>query len=290
MSISEMRRNYQRHICKQVVGFNSKKGNDSLKYPNFADGDNNASCMIARGIVDRLYAIDTSRRISGQTAGNRFEKVTAAFIEEVFKSLRHIRPGNWFYSTSYDISKFDQYEHLVHLDQIKNSANDPKLAMALADSYIIRPDIVVGRKLLTDDEINQNGEVVEDGVEAASMTPLRLANVDDSRPLLHASISCKWTLRSDRAQNARTEALNLIRNRKGHLPHIAVVTAEPLPTRLAAIALGTGDVDCVYHFALPEMRAAIEEIDNEDQKDMLNTLIQGKRLRDISDLPFDLAA
>ena len=90
-------------------------------------------------------------------------------------------------------------------------------------------------------------------------------------------------------KNARTEALNLIRNRKGRLPHIAVVTAEPLPTRLAAIALGTGDVDCVYHFALHEMREAIEEIDNEDQMDMLNIMIQGKRLRDISDLPFDLA-
>ena len=121
------------------------------------------------------------------------------------------------------------------------------------------------------------------------MTPLRAANANCSRPLLHASISCKWTIRSDRVQNARTEALNLIRNRKGRLPHIAVVTAEPLPTRIAAIALGTGDVDCVYHFALHEMRSAIEEIDNEDQLDMLNIMIEGKRLRDISDLPFDLA-
>ncbi|MDY0092718.1 MAG: NgoMIV family type II restriction endonuclease [Candidatus Vecturithrix sp.] len=28
---------------------------------------------------------------------------------------------------------------------------------------------------------------------------------------------------------------------------------------------------------------------NEDQLDMLNMLIEGRRLRDISDLPFDLA-
>ncbi|MBN1975836.1 MAG: restriction endonuclease, partial [Anaerolineae bacterium] len=33
-------------------------------------------------------------------------------------------------------------------------------------------------------------------------------------------MSCKWTIRSDRGQNPRTEVLNLIRNRKGHLPHI----------------------------------------------------------------------
>lgn len=67
------------------------------------------------------------------------------------------------------------------------------------------------------------------------------------------------------------------------------VTAEPLPTRLASLALGTGDLDCVYHFALPELQAAIAGIDNEDQLDMLKTLTEGRRLRDISDLPFDLA-
>ena len=71
--------------------------------------------------------------------------------------------------------------------------------------------------------------------------------------LLHASISCKWTIRSDRSQNARSEAQNLIRNRKGHLPHVVVITAEPSPSRLASIALGTGDIDCVYHFALYEL-------------------------------------
>lgn len=85
------------------------------------------------------------------------------------------------------------------------------------------------------------------------------------------------------------EDLNLIRNRKGPLPHVVSVTAEPLPTRLAALALGTGDLDCVYHFALPELIRAIVELDNQDQLDMLNTLVNGRRLRDISDLPLDLA-
>ena len=121
------------------------------------------------------------------------------------------------------------------------------------------------------------------------MTPFREANRASPTKLLHASVSCKWTIRSDRSQNARTEALNLIRNRKGHLPHIVAVVAEPLPTRIASLALGTGDLDCVYHFALHELRAAIEETDCGDQGDMLTTLIEGDRLRDISDLPFDLA-
>ena len=67
------------------------------------------------------------------------------------------------------------------------------------------------------------------------------------------------------------------------------VTAEPLPTRLASLALGTGNLDCVYHFALPELRQAVEKTGGEDQLEMLLGMIDGRRLRDISDLPFDLA-
>jgi hypothetical protein len=80
----------------------------------------------------------------------------------------------------------------------------------------------------------------------------------------------------------------LIRNRKGHTPHIMIVTAEPYPQRIASLAMGTGDIDCVYHFALQELQTAAEKLDNEAVSDILDTLIKGKRLRDISDLPFDL--
>jgi len=287
VSIRDLRSNYHRQIYQQVVRLSKNK--KSSQFPNFADGSSRASCEIAWGIVNRLKTFDTSQPLSGQTVGAKFENITASFIEKTFQLLRHIRPGNWFYSTRYAISQFDQYEHLEYLDQFKKSTSDPLLASALGEDYIIRPDIVVGRQLISDEEFNRLGEILSSDEEVASMTSLRATNAEDSRPLLHASISCKWTIRSDRVQNARTEALNLIRNRKGRLPHIVVVTAEPLPTRLAAIALGTGDVDCVYHFALHEMLAAIEEIDNEDQMDMLKIMLEGKRLRDISDLPFDLA-
>ena len=288
MSIRDLRRKYHKQIYEQVIRLSRSKRNES-QYPNFADGTNRASCEIAWGIVYRLKSVETSQPLSGQTVGAKFENITASFIEETFQLLRHVRPGNWFYSTRYAISQFDQYEHLEYLDQFKRSTSDPLLASALGEDYIIRPDIVIGRQPIADEEFNLLGEILSGDDEAANMTSLRAANAEDSRPLLHASISCKWTIRSDRVQNARTEALNLIRNRKGRLPHIAVVTAEPLPTRLAAIALGTGDGDCVYHFALHELRAAIEEIDNEDQMDMLKIMLEGKRLRDISDLPFDLA-
>jgi len=109
--------------------------------------------------------------------------------------------------------------------------------------------------------------------------------------ILHASVSCKWTLRSDRAQNARSEALNLIRNWKGRVPHIVAVTAEPLPSRIPSLALGTSDLDCVYHVALDELLKAVRSQTGGSASDKyvdLSTLVDGKRLRDISDLPLDL--
>ena len=137
---------------------------------------------------------------------------------------------------------------------------------------------------LTDEEINSSKIIVDDTVSLK--TDIRKKN--GGLPILHASVSAKWTMRSDRAQNSRTEALNLIRNRKGHLPHIVVVTGEPLPSRLSSLALGTGDIDCMYHFALYELVESVKDTGSEDSIEMLDALIEGKRLKDISDLPLDL--
>jgi NgoMIV restriction enzyme len=68
-----------------------------------------------------------------------------------------------------------------------------------------------------------------------------------------------------------------------------VVTGEPLPSRLASIALGTGDIDCVYHFALLELRETIDELKFLDAQETLKIMVDGKRLKDIADLPLDLA-
>lgn len=161
---------------------------------------------------------------------------------------------------------------------------DRRLSVNLGAAYIIAPDIVVYRGLVSDEEINAKQLIVNE-------TTCRMADVrktNGGKPILHASISAKWTMRSDRSQNSRTEALGLIRNRKGRLPHIAVVTGEPLPSRIASIALGTGDVDCAYHFALYELLEAVKNTEAEDSVELLESLIEGKRLKDVGDLPLDL--
>ena len=151
----------------------------------------------------------------------------------------------------------------------------------------------MSRLAVDDAEINKQEakgiKVISESDHIAKHTPLRSSNYSKSCEMLHASISCKWTMRSDRAQNTRTEALNLLRNRKGRTPCILAVTFEPLPSRLASIALGTGDIDCTYHGALYELLAAAKESSHSDSLEMLQLLIAGRRLRDVSDIPFDLA-
>lgn len=258
-----------------------------------ADTSSRGSKAISRKIVDILveeqhHAVSTVDKISGQTLGKQFETLTMEFLRETFPHLQNLRPGNWTIlqlgnNNKLKTSDFAQYEHLAYLNAL--TAQNAQLAAALGNDYLVAPDVVVYRDLYEDNEINATQCIVDS--ETCKMADIRKSN--GGKPILHASVSAKYTMRSDRAQNSRTEALNLIRNRKGHLPHIVVVTAEPMPNRLASLALGTGDIDCVYHFALYELIRAVKEVGSEDAVETLDTLVKGKRLKDISDLPLDLS-
>ena len=252
-----------------------------------ADSNNTRSCNIAKGIADLLHSETVSERLPGQTSGNAFEAICSEFVKSAFCQLQHIRPGDWDVKqvgsrNRLEIALYQQYAHLIAL--AKAAEENPELAAALGSDYTITPDIIVTRNLIADEEINRNDFLVDENI--ATYASLRMGN--NNMPLLHASISCKWTIRSDRAQNARSEGLNLVRNRKGRLPHV-VVTAEPTPSRISSIALGTGEIDCVYHFALYELEQTLKALRYEDALDLFYIMVNGKRLKDISDLPLDLA-
>ncbi len=293
--LNNLRKEYHLQVLQKIIR-TTRHPNKNIEYPTFADGGSRNSIAIAWKLVEKLSAYNSSASqneiVKGQTAGGRFEEITRDYLQKTFDLLAHLRPGKWKYLTSIAISRFDQYQHLAVLDNL--SKDNPTLASVLGGDYIIKPDIVIARQPIGTDEINFKPNVFSNEEEIASYSPLILRPQYPDVLLLHASISCKWTLRSDRGQNARTEALNLIRNRKGGLPKIVAVTGEPLPMRIASLALGTGDLDCIYHFALPELKYAIHDLQEsgdsgvEDQMSMLETLIEGRRLRDISDLPFDL--
>ncbi len=279
--IAEARKKYHESLLDNGVLTIDKNGVASN-----ADSSSKLSIAIAKGIADRLMA-ETHEKSVGQTSGAKFEQINMEFLEDTFPKLQNLRPGEWIIiklgnRNSIKTSSFAQYDHLEYLSRLMDY--DAKLQTIMGNDYIVAPDVVIYRELVSDAEINKNEIVVDD--KTCKQADIRESN--GGKPILHASISAKWTMRSDRAQNSRTEALGLIRNRKGKLPHIVVVTGEPLPSRLASLAMGTGDIDCMYHFALYELLEAVKETGAEDAIEMLNSLVEGKRLKDISDLPLDL--
>lgn len=275
--MARLRGSYHRGVVERVLRI------DAAGVPNNADRGSESSKRIAVRTLAEIGAEPVVGRQSGQAAGRVFESVTKEYLESAFSDLNHLRPGEWEFSVGQNLREFAQFRHLTKIRELVE--RNSELRTILGD-YIVKPDIVVARRPVSDDDINAVRRLVGHG-PIARETPLR--QVNSSVPIMHASVSCKWTIRSDRSQNARTEALNLIRNRKGNTPHIAVVTAEPLPGRLASIAMGTGDVDCVYHWALPEMASAVEAVGTDSDRELLAAMVDGNRLRDVSDLPFDLA-
>ena len=221
-----------------------------------ADKDSKASRAYAGYIARALRSETVGERLAGQTAGGQFEQACADFLAGTFLQLGHlvrehgVCDASAVAVTPQGVAQYEQYSHLVSIRSGPSSRTRP---CAPCSAMATPSPGIVSRSPMTDEEINRPGLIVDDSVA----TKVALRATVQTLPILHAVISCKWTLRTDRAQNARSEALNLIRNRKGRLPHVAVVTAEPTPARISSLALGTGDLDCVYHFALPELVAAV---------------------------------
>ena len=217
--------------------------------PNNADIDSETSRAIAFEML-RILGVDRVT-VPKEAPGTALEIAVAAYLAEALPAADPRR--EWEADRRKLITDFRQYEHLARLDAIVRE--HPTLRTEIGFDYLIKPDVTVG--------ILVGGE---------------------APPLLHAAISCKWTIRSDRVQNIRHEGVILTRSRRGPQPHIVTVTAEPLPTRLAAIARGTGEVDTVYHVALDELIQATATAGNAEQRAVLDEIITQNRLADFESL------
>lgn len=279
------RERFHSNLTDRILHFvtTKEKGRNSRN----CDASNNASRLVGNALAVELGAAD-GPKMAGQTVGNIFEETVAEFLQESFSYLPHLLVGRWTVERERSrsplvIARFSQYSHLREVYEA--SKDNPQLAAVLGRDYSVASDVLLYRDRLSDEEINGSANFVD--ISFKTTDHLRLESGDE--PYLHGSISCKWTIRSDRAQNTRTEALDLIRKRKGRVPHIVAVTAEPLPSRLSSLCLGTGDLDCVYHIALPELIRAVGTIGQSEATELLELMVSSGRIKDIADLPLDLA-
>jgi len=216
--------------------------------PNTADGDSAQSVAIAGQVLEILGI--TGMAPGAQTGGYALENGLQLFLAGDLPHRDQSR--QWKVARGGAISEFQQYAHLARLDQLVKEHEE--LRVEIGQDYLISPDITVS----FDAGLN--------------------------RPILHAAISCKFSIRSDRVQNIRHESVAMIRHRRGRQPHIVTVTSEPLPSRLAAICRGTGEVDAVYHVCLPELQQAVIAVGNPQQQGDLKESVEQGRLYDIHTL------
>ncbi|GAB4584300.1 NgoMIV family type II restriction endonuclease [Nocardia sp. IFM 10818] len=243
----------------------SKKNKLGWKWvPNSADTDNATSLRLAAHVLGRLG--DSNPNLTGldpvappDNPGGLLEVQVLADLATQLPTLDPCR--NWDFARGRSIVSYAQYQHLAGVDAA--IAKDPNLRVTLGTDYLIKPDVLVG----------------------LCGTP-----TSTGRIWLHAAVACKWTIRSDRVQNIRHENSNMIRHRRGRLPHLVTVTAEPMPTRLASIARGTGEVDATYHIAYTELADAVAAEGSQDQQAAWDEVTKQGRLLDYRALAQSLVA
>jgi hypothetical protein len=204
--------------------------------PNNADIDNRESLQLSAAMLESL-SVHAGRELPRPPAspGALLEEAVRVDLERELVVRDNSR--RWTARRGAPVTDYSQYVHLLRLNQLV--VDNPTLSVTIGQDYLIKPDVLIG----LEDVPTVNG-----------------------LPLLHAAVSCKWTIRSDRVQNIRHENNQMVRHRRGRQPHLVAVTAEPLPSRLAAIARGTGEVDAVYHVAYDELDSAVQASNNVRQQ------------------------
>lgn len=253
--------------------------------PNLADLSNTASTLIAGRAyqalkIDRVVDVDIAdlegdEEDPDKPTGKAKKDAQGTVLERgLEKDLKDSLPSpKWHVTRSAHAHSYFQYRHLEAMQDAMVKA--PDLRIYAPGDYAVKTDVMVGVQ-----------------------NPAR----PDGDLLLHAAVSSKLTLRSDRAQNVRTEFNVLVRNRRGRQPHLVVVTAEPLPSRLISLARGTGEIDTNYHLLFHAISDALVELVNESghhwatekslarQKQLWDEMVAGGRIQPYGDLAQVLAA
>lgn len=227
--------------------------------PNLADVGSPESLRIAGRAYQALGISDLAPGSpdtgAGQSAGAALEVAVSEDLDRELTNLDERR--DWQISRSGAASSYAQFRHLRQLQQLLDE--EPTLRATIGHDYHVKSDVYVG-----------------------------LPGPAGRAPFLHAAIACKWTIRSDRVQNVRHEFGTLVRNRRGRLPHLALITAEPLPSRVISIARGTGEVDAVYHLLFDELSVAVAQEGSDQQQNYWEEMVNQDRIRPYHSLARDL--
>lgn len=241
--------------------------------PNTSDKNDTGSVELGRLFFD---AMGISRdAMASDGVGNLMARLLA---EDLAKTLSLEAPDLEVH-TEKPFTCFEQFSHLRATEELRGDMA-VEVERAVADLRRFSQRSPVDPTLM--DELGVHLGRIESEVRAAETRRRELLDIlgeesvlkldvtvsrrtpNPRMPEVHlqhlvTGLSLKWTLRTDRAQDCRSQGAKMAALRRGRMPHFASVTMEPRPSMLALLGGGSGDVDCVYHLHLPALTAAVEE-------------------------------
>lgn len=249
-----------------LLGYRSPRGSTRI-IANVADSGSAESIAIAEAM---FTAAGVRSPTTPTVSDSEFERMVRTNLQVELAAA-----GSSMVVGQGSIRRYNQYLHLERLDQIIKADATGTLSAEIGRDYMISADVIVHRDPVPVPSLSASVLSAIHARWPSSNPPI----LDQFlAPFLHAAISLKWTIRSDRVQNIRHEAVIMSRARRSRQPHIVVVTLEPLPSRLASIARGTGEVDAVYHVCFEELWDATMNVGGAGQQAVLEELVSQGRL------------
>lgn len=268
--------------------------------PNTSDASDKASVTLGQALFEVLGVPSDAR-------GD--EPTGTPLAERVAKDLAgHLQGHGLTVKPEGRLPQFGQYRHIDAPDDLRAVA-EPSAAYRRAwrnlrstvEANIQRPPAQRRRaekwldaceEALAADTAARQAALREIGSESLLKLDVTIANASPADyPELRIGLSLKWSLRTDRAQDCRSQGAKLSSLRRGRMPHFAAVTMEPRPYMLNLLAGGSGDVDCVYHLNLPALGQAVREVygprtDKKSRSTLaeFERLVEQGRLRDYDEL------
>jgi hypothetical protein len=279
--------------------------------PNTSDKGDSGSIALGKVFFESMGiptdAIPPDLRPERKTVGNLMTTLMSSDLESALK----VKAPHLAVQPEKPFTSFEQFNHLNAARELRGDmAKEVERAVGDLQKYSTRAGL--------DEEIrsrlNSHLDKIRDEIQSAEARRRELLNLlgeesllglditvsrdfpnplDAATPLRHlvAGLSLKWTLRTDRAQDCRSQGAKMAALRRGRMPHFAAVTMEPRPSMLALLGRGSGDVDCVYHLHLPALSDAIEDYCSGTKhkarlaiRDNFRRLCDQRRLRDYDEL------
>ncbi|MEX5301921.1 NgoMIV family type II restriction endonuclease [Kocuria sabuli] len=248
-------------FAASLCGFRSKNGQVTAN-PNTSDANDPGSVELGQALFSELGV--PSEKMVGKDAGARME-------EAIQQHLQPLRP-DLAICRSRSALEFEQYAHLrvfpeyvskhreaaPSLEQLQKIAD--QLPASVATSHLKKGLAKATAEFAEQDRMSARLKLYMPE-ESLLKLDLTCASVDEGREsFLHLGLSSKWSLRTDRAQDCVSQGSKLASQRRGPMPHYAVITMEPRPAMLKIIADQSGSVDYVYHLDLPALIRAMKRV------------------------------